>query len=194
MITFSRRFLLRAVPPLALGGWALTTLGCGTRLTVLRAAPPDPYPGVTELAIASLSLEGVRVGGREEGEWLSHADEELRADWPAARVALAAGFSHGVSGAEHPKVVAAPGRAGSHTLVARAIYVEPGAFGGATSIDTVVTVRASITTPREIVIDELEASATIAATAINPSFPGRLRSAGSDVGAKIARYLEERFR
>lgn len=193
MSAFSRRFFLRVLSPLALGAFGVGTVGCQSRLRVLRAAPPDPYPGVKELAVEPLALDGVRVGGRDEVEWLAHAPDELRLDWPAARVALAAGFSHGVTGAERPKLVAAPGSPGSFTLAARAIYVEPGAFAGATSTDTVVTVRAGILTPERVVLDELEVSASISATAINPSFPGRLRSAGSDAGAKIARYLEERF-
>jgi hypothetical protein len=176
-----------------LGAPALAT-GCRDRYTVRHAATSNPLKQARSFALEPLVFD-TRVEGRSEADWLAKQNEERRRSWPAGKTAMIAAFARGLATdaeAAGLTITPAPGTPGTYRIRAVVRHVEPGAFEGPTSLDTMVEVDVEILSPQGMVLDAITSRASVPSTALNLDLADRLRDAAKDVGENVARYLRDR--
>lgn len=184
MSTHNTRSLTLSVPALC-----LLLTACAPAWTVIRQATPNPLVGKSSLAARSLELDGLRVGGETEQQYLAPRDQAQQQAWQQARAGLAERF--------WSELAASPGltitRAGDSdrpVIRTRVLLVEPGYFAHISSHPTVVVARLLVASGAEV-LDEVEIKVTVDAG--STATGERLEQAGSRLAAAAADYLRQRL-
>jgi len=185
---------------------ASTLIGCGPPWHVVRQTTPDPFIGQKQFAVAPVEYPGLRIGRKDEGEYLSGKDAKQQASFADDKAGLNEKFAAALMAKAREaglEVAPATGPASAPFVIHAAVpFIEPGFYGGVVSQPSRVEMVVTITSPDGKVLDEIHIghstspSSGVAIGGVSiPSHPAsgdRLRKDGEGLGEIVAKYLKLR--
>jgi hypothetical protein len=170
-------------------GLALVLSACGSSWKVVRQATPNPFGQTTAVALDKVTFDGLTVGGKPEGEWLSERSDAQSSAWSEAKAAMVPAFADALVGAagEHlsPR--------GPFALRVHFYHYDPGAYtvvgpGDPLSWPSYLVAEVYIVDSSGTPVDEVRISGQGAGQVVE-----RAEACARDVGEKVGEYLRERF-
>ena len=174
----------------------LLVVGCGPAWQVVTQAVPNPMVGKNGFAVLPVDFAGLRVGDKNEADWMAEKDQETRTSWDGDKKGMNEQFqSELISQAGDEGIQVVPGPAQQNFVVAAKItWLEPGVYTGFVNIDSEMEMTVRITTPDGTPIDEIMVKTKYAASMIDAASGARLRHCAENLGAIVADYLKSRVK
>lgn len=171
-------------------------VACGHPWKIAREAVPNPFYGQGRFGVVPVTFHGLEVGDGTEADWMAEKDEEQRQSWQADKAAMNHEFAEALmehAASEGVIIVKATSAADAPFFIRPNVtFYEPGIFTGVFNKATVVKMTVRITDPAGLVLDEVLFETKVPAALTNPSSGGRARTAASQLGKLVAKYVVHR--
>jgi hypothetical protein len=186
----SRRALLTGF---GLSMLVASTIGCGPSWIVVKAAAPNPLLGVKTFVVEPIHFDSLTVGNIPEAEFAAGKTPDQLASWQADKGGMNDAFMTRLADkADGYSVVQGPASDPStFTVRAFVTHWQPGFYAGVSHMNSDAEMTMQIIGPAGVV-DEIAMHVYVAASVVNQSTGGRIRSAGEKLGGVVAAYLASR--
>jgi hypothetical protein len=178
-----------SLAPLALGAVVTLLAGCGARWTVVRQANPNPMTPDAPFFLTPPSLEGLRVGEKTEGEWMSEKDAETREKWEGDKAAMASVLVEGFDKGKGDEINRTQDPRAAFTIRTHFDHYEPGFYAGVVSGNGSIDATVDIFAPNGAPLDEFK----VHAEAGGFSAGERARTCARQIGWTAGKYLRNRM-
>lgn len=166
----------------------LASTGCGSSITIVRQAVPNPFRGGASFALMPLDVQGMTIDGMPPQAWLARNNRDgvnLDSDLADAQSLFAAGVRNVA-----PDAIAGVGqRFVVHTHVGAWAR---GYYNYFTNPPTTVSLNVQLTTAEGQVLDEIWLQCRAYHSLTRPTPVQGLRVAMQDCGEQLGRYLQQR--
>ncbi len=178
---------------------AATVSGCGPAWTVVRQAQPSPFNAQSAFAVEPIAYEGLKVGGKNEADYLAEKKPEQVEAWRSDLGKLNQAFSDSLvkEGKGLQVTAGAAAAPGPYSVKPMVSFIEPGVWAAVVNIPSEVRMTLRIVDGQGTVVDEVSTSVKYATQSImgvpvNVSVTERLNECGKLLGESAAKYLKVR--
>lgn len=166
----------------------LLSVGCGTPITIVRQAMPNPFLGGATFALLPLDVQGMTIDGMPPQAWLARNGRDganLESDLSGAQAV----YADGVASVAGTAIVAANPRFTVHTHMGA---WSRGYYNYFTNPPTTLTIDVQVTTPDGAVLDEIWINCRAYHSLMRPTPVQGLRVALQSCGEQLGGYLRQR--
>lgn len=178
---------------------AATVSGCGPAWTVVRQAQPSPFNAQSAFAVEPIAYEGLKVGDKNEADYLAEKKPEQVEAWRADLGKLNQAFADTLvkEGKGLQVTAGAAAAPGPYSVKPMVSFIEPGVWAAVVNIPSEVRMTLRIVDGQGTVVDEVSTSVKYATQSImgvpvNVSVTERLNECGKRLGESAAQYLKVR--
>lgn len=178
---------------------AMTAGGCGPGWTVVKQAAPSPFNAQSAFSVEPIAYEGLKVGGKNEADYLAEKKPEQVEAWKADLGKLNQAYADNlVKEGKGLQISVGPAAAPSPFAVKPMVsFIEPGVYAGIVNLPAEVRMTLRVTDAQGAVVDEVAtsvryATSTVMGVPLNPSVTDRLTECGKMLGEATAKYLKLR--
>jgi len=178
---------------------AATVSGCGPAWTVVRQAQPSPFNAQSAFAVEPIAFEGLKVGDKNEADYLAEKKPEQVEAWRADLGKLNQAFADTLvkEGKGLQVTAGAAAAPGPYSVKPMVSFIEPGVWAAVVNIPSEVRMTLRIVDGQGTVVDEVSTSVKYATQSImgvpvNVSVTERLNECGKRLGESAAQYLKVR--
>jgi hypothetical protein len=171
---------------------SLFAFGCSPGYKIVRQAEPNPFLGVRNFVVLPVEFGDVRVGRKQEADYLAGKEDHQVDSFEADKEALAQLYLQALAdGAADEGVRVDPATGEVATFIVRAVVraIEPGWYAGVMASPSLVQMTVTISDKNGAELDEIFVEHQTQGSIMNAASGQRLRSDGEAMGGITADYI-----